>query len=227
MNTKRFFTCALSGLTLLLTASGFAPEDFSLAKLKNYKKEFKSVSIGACSTSDIKTYEDYRMITSVGSAQYQYIHNHCTVDEETGFLLDEEGFIGVAMAFGFGEIGSRYYIELDTGITIPVVKVDAKSSAHASNGCSANSNGHVIEFVIDSDKAMAYFGGANGLAASGNFNNYDCLNGSIRDIERVLDEKIETGIIYQEELEVEALKRTEEYDRVRLVEGGFRSRKRS
>ena len=224
MKQRSFFLCALSGIALILTSAGFAPEDFSLAGLKNYKKEFKSVSVGACSTSSTKTYEDYRLITSVGSAQYQYIHNHCTVDEETGFLLDEEGFMGVAMAYGFGDIGTRYYIELDTSITLPVVKVDAKAAEHAPNGCSAGTDASVIEFVIDTDKAMAFFGGANGLASSGNFNNYKYLKGSIVDIERVTDERIETGVIYADRLDDVPPKRGEEYDRVRIVEGCFRSR---
>lgn len=222
MRTRHVFACALAGAAILTCTSGFTQGEFSLAKLKNYKKEFKSVSIGACSTSSTKTYEDYRLITSVGSAQYQYIHNHCTVDEKTGFLIDEEGFMGVAMGYAFGEIGSRYYIELDTGITIPVVKVDAKASEHAPNGCSAASDASVIEFVIDTDRATAYFGGANGLASSGNFNNYKYLKGSISDIERVTDERIETGIFYFFSLDQDQMKSTEEYDHVRMVEGGFR-----
>ena len=222
MKRRHVFKCALISTVIWGMLSGFTADEFSLSKLKNYKKEFKSVSIGACSTSSTKTYEDYRLITSVGSAQYQYIHNHCTVDEETGFLIDEEGFMGVAMGYSFGEIGSRYYIELDTGITIPVVKVDAKASEHAPNGCSASSDASVIEFVIDTDKAIAYFGGANGLASSGNFNNYKYLKGSIRDIEQVLDEKIETGIVYCFRLDADQLKSTEEYDHVRIVQGGFR-----
>ncbi len=207
----------------MLFMTGYAPEDFSLARLKNYKKEFKSKSIGACATSDVKTYEDYRMITSVGSAQYQYIHDHCVVDEETGLLIDEDGFIGVALAYSFGDIGTRYYFELDTGIVIPVVKVDAKAAVHASDGCRADSNGHVLEFVIDTDKALSYFGGANGLASSGNFNNCEYLNGSIVDIELVTNEPIETGIVYQTRVESDQKKDTEEWDRIRMVKGGFRS----
>lgn len=222
MRRQHVFSCALLSAVIWSATSGFTADQFSLSKLKNYKKEFKSVSIGACSTSSTKTYEDYRLITSVGSAQYQYIHNHCTVDEETGFLIDEDGFMGVAMGFSFGAIGSRYYIELDSGITIPVVKVDAKAAEHASNGCSANSDASVIEFVIDTDKAMAYFGGANGLASSGNFNNYKYLKGKIVDIEQVLDERIEDGVVYCFSLDADQPKRTEEYDQVRIVEGGFR-----
>ena len=221
MKAFRLLTSALAGAALLFTGSGFAREDFTLAKLKDYKKEFKSVSIGTCSSSSTKTYEDYRMITSTGSAQYQYIHNNCEVDEETGFLLDEEGFIGVAMGYNFGPIGSRYYIVLDTGITIPVVKVDDKAAVDAPNGCSAALDASVIEFVIDSDRAKQYFGGSNGLASSGNFNNYEYLNGSIADIEKVSDEPIETGVIYTDSLVQEKDKRTETSDKVKLVEGGF------
>ena len=90
MRRQHVFSCALLSAVIWSATSGFTADQFSLSKLKNYKKEFKSVSIGACSTSSTKTYEDYRLITSVGSAQYQYIHNHCTVDEETGFLIDED-----------------------------------------------------------------------------------------------------------------------------------------
>lgn len=151
-------TCAIAALSLLLlTTSGFKLEEFSLSQLKNYEREFKSQSIGACNTSSTKTYEDYRMITSTGSRQYQHIKNHMTVDPTTGFLLDEDGFIGVALGYLFGEIGTRYYIVLDTGIILPVVKIDAKASVDATDGCSANLNASVIEFVIDSDVAYDYF----------------------------------------------------------------------
>lgn len=211
----------LVGLVVVLFFSvGFSEGDFKLSELKDYTREYKSESIGACSTSSAKTYEDYRMITAVGSKQYQHIQNHMTVDETTGFLYDEDGFIGVALAYGFGEIGSRYYIVLDTGIIIPVVKIDAKASVDASNGCGANINNHVIEFVIDSDRAFAYFGGGNGLASNGNFNNYDCLRGNIKDIERVLDEKIEEGIVYETSLS-DPLKAEVSLDSVTIVQGGY------
>ena len=222
MRIKRLFTCLLASAGVMTFMAGYSPEDFTLARLKNYKKEFKSESIGACSSSSIKTYEDYRMITSVNSAQYQYIHNHCTVDPTTGLLIDEDGFIGVALAYSFGDIGSRYYFDLDTGIVIPVVKVDAKASVDATNGCAADINGSVLEFVIDTDIALEYFGGTNGLASSGNFNNCEYLNGNIADVERVTDEPIETGIIYKSYIGADKIKRTEESDHIKMVKGGFR-----
>ena len=42
---------AVMALTILMTASGFTSEEFSLADLSNYQREFKSESIGACSSS--------------------------------------------------------------------------------------------------------------------------------------------------------------------------------
>ncbi len=212
-------------ITLTLAAgvltSGYSADTFKLSDLKNYHKEFVSESIGACSTSSTKTYEDYRAITNTGSKQWQIIHNEMTVDPTTGFLVDEDGFIGVAMGYSFGEIGSRYYVELDTGIIIPVIKVDAKAATDASNGCSANADASVIEFVIDSDIAYAYFGGGNGLANNGNFNNYDALNGSIVDIERVSEERIEDSIVYDEEVSEDILKADEAGDNITLVKDGF------
>ncbi len=217
-NIKKLLT-VISAVVLFLTASGFTHNnteieeestyDFDLDALKNYHREYQSVSIGACSTSSTKTYEDYRLINNTGSRQYHFIREHMTVDEETGFLYDEDGFIGVALAYGFGEIGARYYIVLDTGIVIPVVKIDAKAAIHASNGCSANENASVIEFVIDSTKAGEYFVSNNGLASNGNFNNYESLRGNIKDIELVLEDKIESGVIYEDVLSAEVVKSDE------------------
>ncbi len=226
---KAVLALATSVSMLAGTVTVFAEEDteettefdFDVDDLSNYIREYKSTSIGACSTSSAKTYEDYRLITSTGSKQYQYIHNHMTVDDETGLLYDEDGFIGVALAYSFGEIGTRYYVVLDTGNIIPIVKVDAKAAVDASNGCSANDNASVIEFVINTEKAMAYFGSANGLASNGNFNNYPSLRGNIVDIELVSDEKIEEGIQYEASLTDDATKSDEQGDDVRIIEGSL------
>ncbi len=214
--TKYGILAGLMALSLL----GFKSDEFSLGDLKNYEREYKSESIGACSVSSTKAYEDYRAITDTGSRQYRFIQEHMTVDETTGLLYDEDGFIGAALAWGFGEIGSRYYFVLDTGIIIPIVKVDAKAFVDAPNGCSHSTDASVIEFVIDSDKAFAYFGGGNGLALNGNFNNYEFLNGHIVDVERVLDEKLEEGVIYDVEM-IEMVKETETSDGVEIVKGGY------
>lgn len=211
--------CVTAALMMALSTSAFNAEDFSLSDLGDYQREFKSESIGTCSTSSVKTYEDYRLITSVGSKQYQYIHNHMTVDETTGLLIDEEGFIGVALGYQYGEIGSRYYIVLDTGNIIPVVKVDAKAATDVPNGC-ANDNGSMIEFVIDTDKALEYFGTGNGLASNGNFNNYKYFKGNVEDVEKVYDERLEEGVTYQTDIQ-DISKADEESDSAEMLQGGY------
>ncbi len=174
-------------LSMFVLLSGFSIDDFSIENLDEYVKEFESEEIDACSTSATKTYMSYKSITSKNSKQYKYIENNMSVDEETGLLIDENGFVGVALGSYYGEIGSKFYITLDTDIVIPVVKVDAKSDAHTVNGCSQSVDGSVIEFVIDKQIAGEFFGvrGANSLVSGGNLNNDDRLRGKINTVEKV------------------------------------------
>lgn len=191
-----FILCLLISFVGL---TGFKAEEFSIENLDQYNKEFKTEEIEVCSTSSTKTYMPYTAITAKNSKQYKYIANHMTVDQTTGMLYDEDGFIGAALGYSFGEIGSRYYFTLDSGIVLPIVKVDAKASADAPNGCSHAADASVIEFVIDSTIASEYFGtGPTGLVKQGNFNNDTRFKGSITKVEKVLDEKIEEGVYYDE-----------------------------
>ena len=174
-------------LSMFVLLSGFSIDDFSIENLDEYVKEFESEEIDTCSKSATKTYMSYKSITSKNSKQYKYIENNMSVDEETGLLIDENGFIGVALGSYYGEIGSKFYITLDTEIVIPVVKVDAKSDAHTVNGCSQSVDGSVIEFVIDKQIAGEFFGvrGVNSLVSGGNLNNDDRLRGKISTVEKV------------------------------------------
>ncbi len=215
----------LSGLLvaamIYVTSSGFTMEEFDIANFGNYEREFKSEGMNLGVLSSTKTYEDYRLLNMPASAQYQYIHNHCTVDDETGLLVDEDGFVGVAMGHYFGEIGSRYYVVLDTGNVIPVVKVDAKAAIHVPNGISATPESSVIEFVLHTEKAQEYFGqGPTGLASFGNFNNNEYLEGKIISIEKVSDERLEEGVVYEDAnfIHYEAM---EEADDFVVVKGSY------
>ena len=131
------------------------------------------------SASSTKTYMDYRAITAKTSPQYQYIHNYMQVCED-GFLRDEDGFIGVALGSYFGAVGSKYEFVLDSGITLPLIKIEEKSDSDTSYGFYHNSDGSVIEFVIDSKcAAMQKNRWPNGLIWSGNFNNCSEFQGKI------------------------------------------------
>lgn len=197
MNKKIIITLILLVSIVLSGYSGSVKEldttddILDLSELKDYQKVYKSEDVGVCAVSSTKTYMDYRAITAKGSTQYRYIQEHMTIDEATGFLVDEDGFIGVALGSYYGSIGDRYYITLDSGVVIPVVKVEEKADGDTYNGCYHYSDGSVIEFVIDKDyaKASESFGqSGNGLINSGNYNNFELFSGKIAKVEKATDE---------------------------------------
>lgn len=167
----------------------------------DYQKEYKSEEIGVCASGTTKTYMDYRATTARNSRQYQFMHNEMTVDENTGFLYDEDGFIGAALGSYYGEIGDRFYFTLESGVVLPIVKCEEKSDSDTDDsGCYHLSDNSVIEFVIDKDYALEYFGRlSNSYILNGNYNNYSLFRGSISKVERVLDEKNEHYVTYSTE----------------------------
>lgn len=189
------------GIIMLGMLVSFTNSDFSIENLADYEKQFKADEIDVCSTSSTKTYESYKLITSKTSAQYKYIQAHMTVDEETGFLYNENGFIGAALGHNFLPIGSEYYFTLDSGIVLPIVMIDEKALVDAPNGCSHSSDSSVIEFVIDKDYAIDFFGSSsNGYVNNGNYNNDERFAGKIVKIEKVTAEKAENSVVYETEL---------------------------
>lgn len=185
-------------LSLLFMTAYSAKDGLDVESFADYQKEFKGEDVGVCSTSSVKTYEDYRAITSPSSKQYWFIRENMSVDP-SGLLVDKDGFFGVALGSYYGEIGDRFYFTLDTGIVLPVVKVDEKADQHVVNGCSHGSDGSVLEFVIHTDMAGEYFGRwGNGLILSGNFNNIEFFRGNIEKVEKVTDEKNENYVTYEE-----------------------------
>lgn len=186
--------------------------ELDINEFVDYEPMYIANEIGVCSTSSTKTYEDYRAITSRSSAQYKFIHEYMTIDEETGFLYDEDGFIGVALGSYYGEIGDRYYITLEGGNVLPVVKIDEKADGDTIKGCAHNSDSSVIEFVIDSDYAAEGLGeSGNGLIASGNYNNLEIFEGKIKKFEEVTDERNENYVDYVE-------KAVEEFDNTNIFQ---------
>ena len=139
------------------------------------------LNIEPCSTSSVKTYMDYRTITSETSEQYKFIHSVMNINED-GYLVDDNGYIGVALGSVFGDIGTRYIFTLDTGIELKLVKVEHKADIHTNNGCEQKYDGSVIEFVIVSD----YFEfGINNYVFNGNVNNNELVNGNIKRYRKV------------------------------------------
>lgn len=134
--------------------------------------------LAPCSTSSSKTYMDYKKITNKTSKQYKYIKKH--MKPKDGLLYDKDENIGVALGSWWGDIGSKWTIELDTGVILNVVKVDEKADKHVNNGCEHKKDKSVIEFVIDVRSTPKSWDGNNGYVLNGNFNNHKNFNGSIK-----------------------------------------------
>lgn len=206
---KKYFKL-LTLILVVLIFSGFTYIDdsseeetnesgaFNIDDLYDYQKEYVGEEISVCASGTAKTYMDYRATTVRSSRQYQFIHNNLTVDETTGFLYDEDGFIGAALGSFYGEIGDRFYFTLESGVVLPIVKCEEKADEDTdSSGCYHTSDNSVIEFVIDKNYALDYFGRlSNNYVLNGNYNNYELFKGSIVKAERVTDEKSENYVTY-------------------------------
>lgn len=193
-----FLLTILSGYTLGNINQEEA-KPFVLNDLYDYQKEFKTEELSVCALGRTKTYMDYRATTAVNSRQYQYMRKYMYVDDETGFLLDKDGFIGVALGSYYGEIGDRFYFTLDSGVVLPLVKIEEKADIDTDgSGCYHVGDKSVIEFVINKDYANNYFGYyGNGLVLQGNYSNYSLFSGSIEKVEKVLEERNDSYVTYE------------------------------
>ncbi len=148
---------------------------------------YTTQQVEVCGTNSFKSYMDYRKITNTASKQYALIQDELTVDQTTGLLKDQDGFIAVALGSHFGEIGTRYMITLDSGVVLPVIKTDEKADHHTINGCAHQSDGSVIEFVVDTDIAKAYYADqTNNVIQLGNFDADHAYQGEVQAIELVI-----------------------------------------
>ena len=196
--TVLFVFLVISGFTYINEDKEDNTSTFELGDLYNYQKAFKSEEIDVCASGVAKTYMDYRATTARNSRQYKFIYNNLTVDETTGFLYDEDGFIGVALGSFYGEIGDRFYFTLESGVVLPLVKCEEKADGDTDgSGCYHLSDNSVMEFVIDKNYALNYFGRlSNNYVLNGNYNNYELFNGPIVKVEKVLDEKSSDYVTY-------------------------------
>lgn len=127
-----------------------------------------------CSTSSFKSWMDYGSVTDETSKQWYYIHEVMHIKD--GYLLDDEGYIGLALGTAFGDIGSRWIFQLSSGQEIYGIKIEHKADEHTIDGCYHKDDSSVIEFVIDS-KEFPYVKGSP--TYTGNFNDVEWFEGNI------------------------------------------------
>ena len=139
--------------------------------------------------SKAKAYMDYRTITDKTSLQYFLINESSIVYiSEEGFLKTDDGYIGVAMGSGFGDICSRFIVTLDTGIVKKLIKVENKADRDTCQSNMYDKANGIFELVVDSKtEYMQRHIGENGLVFNGDFNNCEDFKGKIIKIERVIE----------------------------------------
>lgn len=144
-----------------------------------------------------KAYMDYRTITCKSSEQYQLIHSDSITIREDGFLVDEYGFICVAMGSFFGDIGDRYILELEDGTFLKVIKADEKADCDTDSHNIRDYAGGIIELIIDTKADYMQNNIAeNGYIFSGNFNNCEYFEGNIIGVYKISKEKREVNLIW-------------------------------
>lgn len=203
---KKLLIIFITILTIII-CQGFKVDDeikeienkvFSIKYLSTNEKKFKTETIDNCGEGLIKSYMDYRSVNSPSSKQYRFIRDYMEVDEETGFLYDKDGFIGAALGAYYGVIGDRFYFTLESGVVLPIVKIDSKADKDTdANNCYHPGDSSVIEFVIDKNIANEFYGEyGNGLVLSGNYGNYPLFKGAIVKVEKVLEDTNNNHLTY-------------------------------
>jgi hypothetical protein len=94
---------------------------------------------------------DYRAITDKSSKQYKLISSGI-FNKDNGLLITNDGYVAVALASRFGNIGDKFIVTLDNGASFKAIKTDEKSDSHTVNKCHHKNDGSLVEFVVDTNK---------------------------------------------------------------------------
>ena len=100
------------------------------------------------SNNSIKSYMDYRCITSPKSRQYQ-LQQSLAYTGDYGIRMVGERYCVAVGSYYTTTIGQYIDIELANGEVIQGILADCKANAHTDDSNRINPNGSVIEFVVD------------------------------------------------------------------------------
>ena len=131
----------------------------------------------------LKYYEDYRMITDPSSNQYKFQQRKDVKEDYRGFLMQNNEWYAVALGGYFGDIGTKYIFTMSTERQIKVVKGDEKAAADTCEDCYLSYNGHILEFMINSDHEWMHENQITTL----NFTQYEPFQGHVVKIEKIID----------------------------------------
>lgn len=128
------------------TEDGIKVQDVNCGKYERVPMELPSQTDGK-----FKTYMSYKLISNMTSDQFKLQQQAYT--DEYGFRRVGDAYcIALASAYGT-EIGTRYYIVLETGVEFIGILSDCKQNIHTdSTNKYIEKNGNIIEWIVDTDK---------------------------------------------------------------------------
>lgn len=130
-------------LSVLMVASVTLPmNDTKPSEIANMSLTEWSVGYGS-----YKCYMDYRCITDTSSPQWE-LQQGAWTDENGLRRVGDRYCVALGSAFG-STIGTNYIIELETGEMLRCVLADQKADRDTNAEHTADMNGAVIEFVVD------------------------------------------------------------------------------
>lgn len=100
------------------------------------------------SNNTIKSYMDYRRITSKNSRQYKLQHSLAYTDNQ-GIRMVGDRYCVALGSYYTTTIGQYIDIELANGEIIKGILADCKADKHTDSTNRINPNGSVVEFVVD------------------------------------------------------------------------------
>ena len=121
------------------------------------------------SNNSIKSYMDYRHITSKNSRQYQ-LQNSLAYTDSYGIRMVGDRYCVAVGSYYTTTIGQYIDIELENGQVIQGILADCKDDSHTDSANQINPNGSVVEFVVDTNMLdeiakimgdLSYIGGWN------------------------------------------------------------------
>lgn len=127
---------------------------------------------------------DYRCVTDTSSSQYKLIHSDEITVCSDGLLRDRYGYVGVALGHYYTNgVGERFVVTFEDGSKAKFIVLDIKADKDTVNRANHASDGSMVEFVIDTNKAKTAYSDAIKM---GNFDYAEGFKGNIVGIEKVV-----------------------------------------
>ena len=114
-----------------------------------------SVVYDAPTNNSIKSYMDYKFITSKSSDQYK-LQKALAYTGEYGLRMVNGRYCIAVGSYYTTKIGQYLDIELENGKIIKAILADCKADIHTDEMNQMNPNGSVIEFVVETEKLDSF-----------------------------------------------------------------------